>query len=721
MKQLPLGVYAVSEAFVEGKVNFVFQEESYEAEVGKNAFFNLDALVKAELVPAEDSFCGYRDLPVVLMVAGTCNLGKGETKEEKKRTRFPRPVAMLGENAGVSPNLADLRTAAPRREESVLVGSHYYGTIALEGEMDGEMILDGIELSTKVYDERTGGKNVALTVKNCIITSPLSYNLILVDGKFQGDRKTTVIDCRADGLESLQGEGNLVSVRTGDLVVERLYMANTKKFLGMSNYAYAVQNEIKRAHLRDSLFENCGSTHGFTVNLPEDAEAEICVERCEFLNFTPKEDAAITAFLSPKSSLTVKNTRFVGEDHTCPAVLIAREGGTVSFENTTVEGYTALCEAKKPRRETVNENAVFSLEDPHECIDEEDFAPLDALYEGKKLFFGDFHCHSNSGGTSDGRTPLAEYVPTMKELKMDFAAIVDHKQMRHYFLPEWDEKYLICGSEPGTSLNIPERPKKARGLHYTMIFPDKTGLAQVFGAFPEFEFTGTWQGRCRYPSFTLERFRELGAYIYGIGGLMSHAHPKQVMVSENPLDYYISDLVPLETVCGNPASFASRQNRDLWVSVLKLGKRVHTHGSSDAHGPVSNRGLTATYAKEHFSTDLFYAVRSGDCVAGGVGIQMGIDDVPMGGVATYGEGKRLRVRVTAFHPAHLQENTVYAMKIYTDRGLCFAKEFDGSAQSVILPVKERSYYRVEITNESENSLVALSNPIWLSSETAEEE
>ena len=45
-----------------------------------------------------------------------------------------------------------------------------------------------------------------------------------------------------------------------------------------------------------------------------------------------------------------------------------------------------------------------------------DLSVLDSLYAGRQCFYGDFHCHSDSGGTSDGKTPLGEYLPRMKEL-----------------------------------------------------------------------------------------------------------------------------------------------------------------------------------------------------------------------------------------------------------------------------------------------------------------
>ena len=58
-----------------------------------------------------------------------------------------------------------------------------------------------------------------------------------------------------------------------------------------------------------------------------------------------------------------------------------------------------------------------------------DIALLDGLYEGRNVYFGDMHNHSDSGGRSDGKIKLADWPGEVMEPKqMDFAVIVDHKQ-----------------------------------------------------------------------------------------------------------------------------------------------------------------------------------------------------------------------------------------------------------------------------------------------------
>ena len=713
--KLPSGIYAVSADFKDrtGAAAFAFQDVEYQVQIGENAFENLDILVKHPLEAVKEPFMGYTGRPVILIGAGVLPMGNGNTNQEKFRTTFPQAVAILGENAGISPNGADLRAPAARRPESVLQGSFYFGAVAMDGETPGTLTVDGVELQCKIQDLRTGGEVAGLEVKNTVITAPLVYTLIQVS-PFAGKRSTLIRDCRADGLEDRAGEGNLFRFDGGDNLVENLYVANTRKFLGMTNYACTGMNAIDSLTLRSCLFENSLSTHGLTVNLPQDSEAKITLDNCVFHHFTPKQDPAVTVILPAGASFTAKDCRFTG-DHDVPAIVIDGDMAQVVLDNNSHTGYRELVAQKPPRRTVAEPNRLYPVEDPHTQTETGDFSALDKLYTGRQRFYGDFHCHSNSGGTSDGKTPIEDYVECMKNVGLDFAAIVDHRQMRHFFLPCWDPQYMICGSEPGTVFEDVDKPVYSKKLDYTMIFPDKTGMQRVLDSFSTYEFTGTpEEGSFPFRKMTRQTFIDIAEFAYSIGGLVSHAHPRQMLYSTDPLDYYFGDHVPLETVHVVAENYATRQNRQLWVRLLNMGKRVKTHGSSDSHGPVSNRGLTAVYAEKHFSTDIFNVIRAGDCTAGGVAIQMSIDDAVMGSVTAYEPGKKLYVRVEDFHPAHRKENTVFCLKVYTDRGLAYAREFDCmDVQQLVLPVEKRMYYRVEITNESDGCLVALSNPIWL--------
>jgi hypothetical protein len=79
-----------------------------------------------------------------------------------------------------------------------------------------------------------------------------------------------------------------------------------------------------------------------------------------------------------------------------------------------------------------------------------DLTRLDAVYAGRKPYYGDLHDHAATGGRSDGHCTLDEWKTGMAELKMDFATIVDHKQVRHMYLDQWDPTMFIGGTEAAT-------------------------------------------------------------------------------------------------------------------------------------------------------------------------------------------------------------------------------------------------------------------------------
>ena len=196
--------------------------------------------------------------------------------------------------------------------------------------------------------------------------------------------------------------------------------------------------------------------------------------------------------------------------------------------------------------------------------------------------------------------------------------------------------------------------------------------------------------------------------------MFSHAHPKQLMASDNPLDFYFTDAVSLETIYGDANGYGTVQNLKLWDQLLRLGKRVHTMGDSDTHGAASDRALTTVYARKQDGAAILREIREGDCAAGAVGIKMAIAGQRMGGSLPYREGMTLTVELDDFFPSAFLADTVYCLKVLTDQGLAFATEFSGKMpQRLAIPVKNRKYYRVEVSNESDGFIVGVSNPIWL--------
>jgi hypothetical protein len=237
----------------------------------------------------------------------------------------------------------------------------------------------------------------------------------------------------------------------------------------------------------------------------------------------------------------------------------------------------------------------------------------------------------------------------------------------------------------------------------------------VLANFPEFEFRGDeLTGKFRYPSFTKERFSELNDYIRSIGGMLVHAHPKLLLASNDPLDYYVGEHSYLETIVNSYAAHGAFRACDLWDRILKTGKHMYASGGSDTHGAVTNACPATFYTKQRFHKDFVDRMYVGDFTVGGVGIRMMIDGHPMGSELTYRKGMRLTLRVGDFHPATWKENTAYELQILTDQGVAYSALFNGKApQALSLAVEDRMYYRVEIWDRTHGYRVAVSNPIWL--------
>ncbi len=738
MQTLPSGIYAVDIRFLETEekeVTVRFRGVDYAATVGVNAFGLFDQMAQAaDTVPTEP-FCGRTfDAPVAIVPAGQHECPNARAYLPIK---LARGITILGEAMGISPNdPQDITRLNPQRsmEESVLLGSLYYGTLALLDGAQGKLTLDGLTLDGyRVSDRRTGGKELGIDVRNCIIGGAHHTNVVdavpLTDP--DSTRTVTVCDCRCDGFDSMDGRGRFINTCATQLSVERLYYANTKEFFGLTDYGResvnAPHNTPSAITLRNCVFFNCEGPRGLNVLLPADAkDVSVAVESCIFREFGDKDTPALYVNLPNNScSLTVRNTLFASKPGAKLAILLdADKTAPISLEQVTLDGTQQLLEYKSPRRTQAPAQigevvwGEDQLDDPHTpCSDEEAaeeaLRQLESLYSGRKAMHGDMHTHTDSGGTSDGKTPLAEFVKQLKALGLDFAAIVDHKQIRHCLLPEWDDM-LICGTEPGCNLNDPDRPPRSRKMDYCMLFQHPSDYFRVMEAFPEFKFTGGPDGHNGYPGHTPERMAELSRFIYSLGGLMVHAHPKQLMASDDPMHYYFGEYMPLETILGHANSYNTVQNRNLWESLLKLGKRVHTHGDSDTHREAKNCALTTVYAREKKGAAVLREIREGDCAAGSIGVKMAICGARMGSSLPYREGLTLAIKLDDYYTPTMLEDTVYCLKVYTDRGLAYASEFDGKQpQALTLPVLDRKYYRVEVTNESDGHFVSISNPIWL--------
>ena len=351
-------------------------------------------------------------------------------------------------------------------------------------------------------------------------------------------------------------------------------------------------------------------------------------------------------------------------------------------------------------------------QDRHDIIQNADFSALDKLYDGRKIYFGDYHCHSQSGGKSDGHTTPEQWLEAMKDLHLDFVGLMDHKQVRHMFLDCFDEEFFICGTEPGGYFIEPEV-----SFHYLMIVPKKESLLKVLEAFPEmFNFEGGPEGFFEYIRVEKSKFLEVVKAIQDEGGVVVHAHPKQVMKSDNPDDYYFGEGAVIEIVYtfNTPAVLNQDtiDNYKLWMEFLNRGYKVINTATSDCHGTPSNIAMNAVYSDAKNGPAYVKYLKQGDLNSGFLGIKMSIDSNPVGSTAKYTDDMKLLIKVEDGHIDNYDPNESYCLEVITDKGIAYSNNIT-LPFNLALEVKDRKFYRVMIIRESDGAPAAIGNPIWL--------
>lgn len=347
-----------------------------------------------------------------------------------------------------------------------------------------------------------------------------------------------------------------------------------------------------------------------------------------------------------------------------------------------------------------------------------EISQLNELYAGRVPFHGELHDHSDSGGTSDGLRPLSHWRGALEALKMDFAAILDHQQVRHMYLPEWEDGLFLCGTEPGA--DIVDSHATFQETHYNMLFENPKLLEELLAEFPEYQFTGGQEGHFIYPNFTRQRFGELIDAVKAKGGLFVIPHPKQCMKSEEPLDYWYRDWTGLEVFYKDyrdprPGKDYTAQNYKLWTTLLSMGKRIWACAGGDLHSVCTDKALTTLYAAERTNAAMIKPLRVGDFTCGGVGVRMCVGDTVCGGQCAL-ENQRLVVCVSDFHESVYIKGHTYRVDILDDTGVVASKELSYAqcAQPVYMAIdtEKSDFYRVEVFDVTSDYRIAIGNPIW---------
>lgn len=743
MLKLPKGYYAVQSGFETApKDQFTFRGVTYAVTEGENLF---GSVIDACAAATETPDAVLEGLPYEAFSAPVLLFSVGKHQIDKLAVEGAR--IFLGEKAGISPDGAQADPNEPAElnpdradlsGESILYGSYWYGVMRISGPKVPLFLMDGFTMQKcRFVDTRsTGTCDTEIVLKNLYHTSPCLHNIYVFDAVRADSpmhRSVLLENVRLEKDFDELGYGrNFILFASNRIVFRRLTVDGTSQIFGFTSIPKTTKNCAKNQPVTEAVFENCyirglRAENGIAFQVPEEKGFGFVLSAVDstFIDAARENEAPFQPNLKDKhSAILLTRCRIVDtRGNTGAAVSICGKGKRAVLEECTVEGYaaevgTAVPPPKNAPATVQNRAKCFRTKtsDPHRVIGKEkwDFSALDEYYADCNAYYGDLHTHSDSGGTSDGKTPLADWTAKMDALGMDFAIMVDHRQMRGFFLPEWDETRFVYGTEPGASFS--DLTHLANNtFHYNMIFPHKYGLAMVLANFPEFEFRGDeLTGKFRYPSFTKERFSELNDYIRSIGGMLVHAHPKLLLASNDPLDYYVGEHSYLETIVNSYTAHGAFRACDLWDQVLKTGKHMYASGGSDTHGAVTNACPATFYTKERFHKAFVDRMYVGDFTVGGVGIRMMIDGQPMGSELTYRKGMRLTLRVGDFHSATWKADTAYELQVLTDQGVAYSALFNGKQeQALSLAVEDRMYYRVEIWDRTHGYRVAVSNPIWL--------
>ncbi len=747
MQQLPKGYYAVQSNFENAPKNqFTFRGVTYAVTEGENLFGSvLDVNAKATEAPATvleglpyESFSA----PVVLFSAGEHNIDK---------YTFDHNIVLLGEGVGINPNVPnadplvrpDFNPARAEEGESILCGGYDFGNMICREPSVELILVDGFTFhDARFRDLRNDGGKSFITFRNIVEVGPSGKQLFLASTpKTLGTlyREITLENIRLVDFDDCDYAGVFAQVAAQKVTVSGLCYDNTPQVFGFTTIprgvtSHAYNSDLAEYTIKNSYFGNMQGENGISTGCRTvgDRRVILTVEGCTFVNASRENEGVLQPHLATeKCELHVKDCTFVDKRGNSGAAITPFGGGeNITLEGCTFEGFATEVKglpvppANAPAYiENRDEDWVTATADPHTVIGTKhmDFSAMNARYEGTKAYYGDLHTHTNSGGTSDGKTPIGEWPAKMDENGIDFAVIVDHRQMRGFFLPEWDEERFVMGNEPGTwftegvdgydGVNLVKTM-----IHYNMIFPHKYGLAMTLLNFPEyFQFQGDeLTGFFQYNGITKDRFNELTRYIQSIGGIMVHAHPKVLMISHNPLDFYLGEHTYLEVIYHGYASHGTVRGYKLWTDLLAMGKRVYASGGSDTHSAVSDMPYGVCYSKEKKGRAFFDKMHEADFAVGGAGIQMCIDGHPMGSEIPYHEGMKLTLRTGDMFKKLLKENTAYELRIFTDKGLAYSSMYNGKeTQEIELAVEKRAFYRAEIYDLTNGYWVAVGNPIWL--------
>ena len=367
-------------------------------------------------------------------------------------------------------------------------------------------------------------------------------------------------------------------------------------------------------------------------------------------------------------------------------------------------------------------------------------AQLQTAYAGTTAYQGELHDHAATGGTSDGHNTLSEWLVGMKQLDMDFATIVDHKQYLHMELPEWDNQYFIGGTELAVGVSDLAAATQNKA-HINIIFYDPMDLKAAVEEYDAYDSKGGFKAKWYADDYSGTDADKLAGgwhfeYLFGAtaptkadmaklaeivrkhNGVFVHVHPKSgsYIKSSDPLDYWYADYTGLEvfyTYKSDRNSTAIKNNYKLWKDLLLLGKKVWATAGNDEHAAPANKALTTIYSPQQNAKDFVERVAVGNFTAGHVGVQMVVGEQVMGYETDF-TGKDMAFRVGDFHSSVYDPTHTYKAVLIADENV--VDQWEISCEETFYHHQQADasvhYYRVEVYDVTTGDMLALGNPIW---------
>ncbi len=692
-KALPFGYYVVGKNYTGVAC---FAGECYQVEEGENWFASIsEAIKKSEKIPQVllkglSHYTSF-DAPVLLVEEG---------EYETEKVRVDKSIYIIGDKAK-------------------LVGTFWFGFIEFVNGCQ-KVVVDGFTLDNlRFNDYRSDVGIFTFEARNLKYEGNHPWTSYFCPSQKDGCVKNYYFEnIIVDGIDGYGYGFEFFRIAPTSCTIKNIKYANTDKLLGFSSFDKKFENAMDGTTfdlcVQDCVFKNNRWQKGITLQFI--GKGNVCIENCVFENCVQNQDCEelFCVDFSKESQLSLRGCIILtGKNKKLVAGQVLSQ--QISLLNCKVEDFEKAQDGNfvfggEYLFKAYVENALKSINDKHEVVDG-DFSALEEYYSGRTPFYCDMHVHSKSGGTSDGWVNIGDWPTEMAEKKVDFVAIADHRQMRHFFLPEFDDTKFFYANEPEAVMLGDIKFEK---LHYNMIYPDKFGLGKMLKHFDEkYEFSGDeLTGFFKYKNFTHEDLEEVAQYITKNGGMFAHAHPMAMLVSDNILDYCFGDGTYIESFSVDYTSALSYNDWKLWTKLLSLGKRVYTISGSDSHAHCKNSCINVVYAKERINSDLYPYFKAGDFTSGAFGIKMMLDKTSMGGVFTWKDGAKLFVEIGDLF--EIYENKSFLVKIVTDEGVAYACPYDGKEKlQICLSAKKRKFYRVEIIDLDYRCPFALSNPIWL--------